>query len=199
VVKPDAEAAYDEVERELARAAAEFGFPHAYLAVESLTGPKEVWFFNGWESEAEQRQVDESYAGNAPLVAAFETLGRRKAALKVTATETFASYRRELSRGEPWTLGMGRFLTIVVNKGVTKGLTDGTVFEAGDGRRFVITAAFTREESEAQAAAAGQDARVFAVRPYWSGPASEWVARDPEFWQTAPPRNQSSDGRVRGP
>ena len=38
-------------------------------------------------------------------------------------------------------------------------------------------------DAEAKAAAAGPSTQVFAVRPKWSYPASEWVAADPEFWR----------------
>src|ERR1700736_2146676 len=69
LLKPGSRAAYSEVEQDIARACAELGFPHPYLAIEPLTGPEEVWFLNGWESAAEQKQVADAYAKNAPLVA----------------------------------------------------------------------------------------------------------------------------------
>ncbi len=179
-VKPGSETAYRETEQEIARAAAEFGLPHSYLAMESLTGPKEVWFFNGWESTTEQKQVADDYVKNASLVAAFETLGKRKAGLKSKAVEVFANYRQDLSRGAPWSLGLGRFLVITVTKDDRR--FDGTVFETADGTRFVFSPAKTRQEADTKAAAVGSEARVFAVRPDWSKPAKEWVAADPEFW-----------------
>lgn len=181
IVKPGAEAGYAATERDLARACAEFGFPHDYLAVESRTGRKEVWFFNAWESEEEQREVAEAYQRNAPLVAALEAGGRRKASLVAEAIEAFGHYQPELSRGEPWTPGRGRFLAIAITKGVSR--LEGTVFEADDGLRFVISAAATLAEAQARAAAAGAEARVFAVRPEWSKPAAEWTAADPGFWR----------------
>lgn len=183
-IKPGSYAAYAENERDIARVAAELGFPHPYLAMEPLTGPKEVWFFNGWQSPAEQKQVAVDYAKNAPLVAAFETRGKRKAGLVVKPVEVFANYRPELSRGTPWSLGIGRFLVITVTK--TDSRIDGTVFETSDGTRFIFAPAKTRQEADAKAAAAGSEARVFAVRPYWSLPAREWVAADPAFWRQSP-------------
>src|SRR5262249_19070698 len=179
-VKPGSEAAYRETEREIARAAVQFGFPHPYLAIEALTGPMEVWFLNGWESEAEQKRVADDYAKNAPLVAAFETLGKRKASLKSKVAEAFARYRPDMSRGAPWSLGLGRFLVITVTKENRR--IDGTVFETADGARFVFQPASTRQEADTKAAAAGGEARAFAVRPYWSKPAKDWVAADHEFW-----------------
>ena len=79
LLKPGSHAAYGEIEQDIARLSAELRFPHPYLAIEPLTGPEEVWFFNGWESAAEQKQVADDYAKNSPLVAALETNGKRKA------------------------------------------------------------------------------------------------------------------------
>jgi hypothetical protein len=60
---------------------------------------------------------------------------------------------------------------------------EGAVFEAADHTRFVVIAARTREEADSKAIAAGSEAKVFAVRPYWTRPAKEWVSADPAFWQ----------------
>jgi len=60
---------------------------------------------------------------------------------------------------------------------------DPAVFETADDTRFVVLAAQTREEADAKALAAGPEGKVFAVRPYWTRPAREWVSTDPAFWQ----------------
>src|SRR5262245_40501989 len=67
-LRPGYEALYDAFERETARTAASLGCPHPYLAIESITGPKEVWWLNGYESLEEQRQVSDDYNRNAPLM-----------------------------------------------------------------------------------------------------------------------------------
>ena len=141
---PGREAEYKALEEEAARICAELAFPHAHLAIESLTGPKEVWWLNAFGSEAERRQVTEDYAKKPALVAALAGI----------------TSRRE---------GPG-----------------GSVFEAPDGTRFVFWPAGTRGESDARAAAAGPDTRVFAVRPNWGMPAPEWIAAAPEFWKDNP-------------
>jgi len=182
-LKPGNEAAYDETERDIARVCIELGFPHAYLAIESLTGPKEVWFLNGWESSAEQEQVADEYAKNTPLVAALEENAKRKAGLVLTPVEVFANYRPYSAGGEPWRLGMGRFLVITVTR--ASGRMDGTTFETADGTKFIVLPANTRAAADAKAAAIGSETRVFAVRPYWSKPAEEWVSADPAFWRLA--------------
>ena len=180
-VKPGSEAAYSDIERDIARVCIELGFPHAYLAIESLTGPKEVWFLNGWESSAEQEQVADDYAKNAPLVAALEKHAKRKAGLVSTPIEVFAKYRQRSGGDEPWTMGMGRFLVITVTK--ASGRTDGTTFETAEGAKFIVLPADKREVADAKAVAIGAETRVFAVRPYWSNPAKEWISADPGFWR----------------
>lgn len=46
-LKPGTDAAYREIEEDTARICRELKCPHPYLAIESLTGPHEVWYFNG--------------------------------------------------------------------------------------------------------------------------------------------------------
>jgi len=70
-LKPGSHAAYADVEQDIARACTELGFPHPYMAIEALTEPEDVWYFNGWESMAELKQVADAYAKNPRLVAAL--------------------------------------------------------------------------------------------------------------------------------
>jgi hypothetical protein len=180
--RPGTRAAFDRNERQLARAAREFGFPHAYLGLEALDGAEEVWWLNGYDSEDEPQQVTDLYKQNAPLKAAFERLGARKAPLLLKPDNVFAWYREALSRGEPWAPGSGRFLAVTVT--TDESPLEGTVFEAGDGRKFTFAPAKTRLRAAALAAAVLPHARVFAVRPYWSKPAEDWVTADPPFWKS---------------
>lgn len=182
-VKPGSEAEYRKVEEDAARISATLKSPHPYLAIESLTGRKEVWFLNGFESSVEQKLIVEEYAKNAPLMAALNEIPKRKDALVLQPLNVFGNYRPDLSRGAPWTVGLGRFLVIAVTKGTPK--IDGTVFETNAEIWFVVTPAQTRQEAESKAAATGPDANIFAVRPYWSYPAKDWVAADPQFWRTS--------------
>jgi hypothetical protein len=181
-LKPGSEAAYHEIEADTARLQAELACPHPYLAIESLTGPKEVWFFNGYESPAEQKQVVEAYARNTRLLAAITPNSKRKARLTRERVEVFATYRPDLGVGVPWIIGRGRFLVITVTK--SKRQISGTVFESADGTRFIVTATQARKEADIAAATAGPDSRVFAVRPAWSFPAKEWIAADSVFWRS---------------
>jgi hypothetical protein len=104
--------------------------------------------------------------------------------------EVFAKYRQEWSHSAPSNKGLGRFLLITITK--AERAFDGTVFETPDGTRFILLTASTRKQADAQAAAVGSETRVFAVRPYWSMPAAQWVAADPDFWQPNRRINQQS-------
>ena len=183
-LKPGSEAACNAIEEERARISATLGCPHPYLGAESLTGPKEVWWLNGYQSSTERQQVYDAYAKNAPLMAALQTSAKPKAALTLKPIEVFASYRPDRSEGTPWRLGHGRYLVITVTNRTAR--LAGTVFESTDGTRFVITSAETREEAEAARVSSGQGTTVLAIRPSWSFPAAEWIATDPEFWRANP-------------
>src|SRR5437660_11545918 len=91
------ENAYREIEEETARLSAKLGCPHPYLAAESLAGPKEIWWFNGFSSPDEQRQVGEAYEKNAPFAAALNRNRERKAPATGKVTELVANYRPDLT------------------------------------------------------------------------------------------------------
>lgn len=181
-LEPGSEAAYSKVEEDAVRICAELKCPHPYLAIESLSGQKEVWFFNGYAGPAEQERVAENYKKNTVLLAALAGINKRKRGLTGSPVNVFADYRRELSHGVPWSLGQGRFLVIEVTQG--KPRTAGTVFEAADGTKFIVSPARTRSEADEKVAGSNSEARVFAVRPDWSLPSAGWVASDPEFWRS---------------
>jgi hypothetical protein len=179
-LKPRVEAEYDRIESDTARKCAELRCPHPYLGIESLTGPKEVWWFNAYDSVAEREQVAEAWAKSKVALIVLGRNSRRKARLTDKGTSVFASYRPDLSAGPPWLIGHGPFLVITVMRSAPR--MNGTIFETGDGTRFVIVPARTREEADATAAAR-EESRVFAVRPSWSHPAPGWIAGDPELWR----------------
>jgi hypothetical protein len=180
-LKPGTEAAYHAIEEDTARLAAALGCPHPYLGAESLSGAKEMWWFNGYESADEQKQVADDYAKNTRWMAALQLNSKRKAILTHEGIEVSASYRRDLSAGRPWILGHGRFLVITRTKSERR--ITGTTFEAPDGTRFIVTPAGSRQEADVTQALAGAESNILAVRPSWSFPATEWIAADPPFWQ----------------
>ena len=185
-LKPGCAAAFTSIEVDAARFCADLKAPHPHLAIEALTGQGEIWWLNGFESEAEKQRVYDAYANNRPLMAALAGIGKRRQDVIATDVDIFASYRADLSRGAPWTIAGARFFVVTVTKDDDR--IEGSVFEAPDGTRFVFNAARTRDEAEALAANAHPQTTVFAVRPYWGLPAKEWIAADPEFWKRLRPQ-----------
>jgi len=179
--KPGHDAALNRIEAEAARMCIGLGTPHPYLGLESLTGSKEVWYLNGFASSEELARVTEEYSKKPELLAAMKRFAQQRAGFKSQPdSEGPATYRCELSRGAEWEMGRDRFLVIAVTRDTPRG--EGTVFEAQDGVRFVMTPAKTRTEANAKLFAAGPEAKIFAVRPEFSMPAADWVAGDPSFW-----------------
>jgi hypothetical protein len=180
-LKPGSDAEFSAIEEDRARVSVRLGCPHPYLGTESLTGSKEAWWFNAYESSSEQQQVAAAYAKNTALLAEYQRTAGPKARLTLEPIETFAHYRPDLSIGKPWVPGRGRFLVITVTKSDRR--ITGTVFEGSDGTRFIVAPAQTRAEADAVRAFAGPEATILAVRPSWSFPAKDWVDADSAFWQ----------------
>ncbi len=171
---PGNEEKFRKIEEDAACICAELKCPNPYIGIESLTGPKEAWWINGFASLAARSRVAEQYANNRPLTDALNAITERKRSLVGDSIEVVAKYRKELSHGARWDVGQGRFLVIAITR--DKPASDGTVF----GTRFVVQAARTADEAESKAR---EGAQIFAVRPYWSMPAKAWIAADPEFWK----------------
>jgi hypothetical protein len=177
-IKPGKDDAYRAIEEETARISAAQGCPHPYLAAESLTGAKEIWWFNGYQSAAQQKRVADAYGKNTRLLSSLQRQSRRKSVLTMEPLELVATYRSDMSGGTPWTVGNGRFLVITVT--THPGKRDGTVFETPDRSFFVIKSAHTREAAE-RLAESGSN--VLEIRPTFSFPAPEWIASDASFWK----------------
>jgi hypothetical protein len=183
-VKAGSEMAFRAVEEDAARICADLKYPHSHLAIESLSGPKEVWWLNGYESAAEKEQVAIDYARNPALVAALERIGERRKALIGTPVDIFADYDGDSSHGASWDVAGARFFVVTVTR--QNLAAGGSVFVVPDGTRYILRPVRTRQQADALAARAGPDTAVFAVRPYWGMPAREWIAADPEFWKSNP-------------
>lgn len=181
-LRPGAAQAVHKIEVDAAQICIRLKFPHCYLVLESLTGPKEFWYLNAFDSQAELDAVSREYEGNKALTSALaENLKRKAPYLAAESTNVFLNYRPELSGGTPWVMGHGRFLVTAWTKGSAS--TGGTVFEGPDGNRLVIRAVRTRAEAESMAAAAGAGTHFFAIHPELGWPDEEWVTPDPEFWR----------------
>ncbi len=182
-----ARSTFDTIERDAAKISAELRFPHPHFAIETETGPLEVWWLNAFESEADRAQVTEEYLKNQPVVDALGTITARRRGV-VTGVDTMTVYRPDLSDG-PWQVAGIRFFVVQIVPGTSR--IDAAVFEAPGDLFFAFRPARTHGEAERIARAAGPDARIFAVRPEWGMPASSWVAADPEFWRLNPTASQA--------
>lgn len=186
-LKPGAEAAYKAIEDETARFCVELKCPHPHLAIQPLKGPPEVWWLNGFESDAQKRSVEEDYAKNRPLMAALGRNSQRKQLVTGTPVNIYASYRADSNRGDTWMPAGTRFLIVAVVAQTPA--AEGIVFDA-DGEQFVFRFAGTLEQADVEAARLGLDARIFAVRPCWGLPEREWIEGDPDFWTSNPLANR---------
>ena len=182
-VWPGSEEAYDKNELQLATVCATLKCPHPYLALTTVTGPREVWWLNAFASQEERDGLDASYARNEPLMTAMRPLGKRKEDFRESITSTMTEFRRDLSTS---TLRIDGARFLIVTAGQDERAAIGAVFQATDGRRFVIASASDRGVAEGLGARMGPAATILAVHPQWSFPDETWIAADPGFWQSSP-------------
>ena len=176
------DAAYRAIEDEGAQICADRRCPNPYIAMESLAGVREAWWINMFTSEADTARVANIYATDTALARAMGDIARRKATLIGTPVQGFAVYRPDLSRGSGWSIAGARFIVAKVTR--ARRPATGSVWITPDSTQYVLQTFRTRQEAEVVARTNG--GRVFAVRPNWSMPDSEWVQADREFWKTAP-------------
>ena len=159
-LKPDAIAANRKLERRAEDLCRTLGFTHPYLTIESVSGPAEMWYLNGFDSEAEVEKLRREYQQNAKLLSALDDITRQKVSLKrLESTDEFANYRADLSRGDPWIIGRGQFVVIVLFADDPP--MNGTVFEMKDGSRMLVRTTQTSPEARDLAASGGPKARIF--------------------------------------
>jgi hypothetical protein len=181
-LRPGSEEAYDKNERQAATVCATLKCPHPYLALATVTGPREVWWLNAFASQEERDSLDASYARNEPLMTAMRPLGKRKEDFRESITSTMTEFRPDLSTSTLRIAG-ARFLIITAAQDERAAI--GAVFQATDGRRFVIASASGRGVAEDLGARMRPGATILAVHPQWSFPDEAWIAADPEFWQSS--------------
>jgi len=102
-LKPSAVQAVHQIEVDAAQICIRLKFPHRYLVIESLTGPKEFWYLNAFDSQVAMDEVSREYEANKALKSALaENLKRKAPYLAAESTNVFLNYRPELSRETPW-------------------------------------------------------------------------------------------------
>jgi hypothetical protein len=128
--------------------------------MESVAAPAEMWYFNGFESNTDVEKLRREYAQNTNLGAALSEIVQRKAPLKrAESTDEFAHYRPDLTRGDRWIIGRGRFLVIAFFDDQPP--LKGTVFEMKDGSKMLVRTTQTASDARILAASAGSTARIF--------------------------------------
>ena len=158
-LKADAVAANRKLKRRAEHLCRTLDFTHPYLTIESVSGRAEMWYLNGFDSQAEVEKLTREYQQNTKLLAALNDITQQKVALKrQDSTEEFAHYRSDLSHGDPWIIGHGRFLVIVFFEGEPP--LNGTVFEMKDGSKMMVRTAQSSSDAYVLAASAGSPARV---------------------------------------
>ena len=183
------EAAFEAIEREAAGYCASLHCPNVHVAIESLSGPKEVWWLTPFIDEADKQRIVDAYANNVALTTALAGITKRREGVVGTSVEVFTTLRADLSGGTSWEIARARFFVVTITKGTSP--IPGSVFETADGTRYIIRLAAAREAADDLARRGGAETTAFAIRPYWGMPAKTWIAADPDFWSANPMARQT--------
>ena len=112
-VKPSKMAEYSRLESEAAQACARAS-TWPYLAIQSITGPQEVWFISGFDSYAAMERSADPFARNAALSAELNRLLEAKASLVAEPRAVYAHYRDDLSSNAGLVQPRTRFFTVTL-------------------------------------------------------------------------------------
>lgn len=112
-VKPSKMAEYARIESEAAQACARAS-TWPYLAIQSITGPQEVWFISGFDSYVAMEGSAEPFARNASLSAELNRLLEAKANLVAEPRAVYAHYRDDLSSNTGLVQPRTRFFTVTL-------------------------------------------------------------------------------------
>ncbi len=112
-VKPSKMAEYSRIESEAAQARARAS-TWPYLAIQSITGPQEVWFVSGFDSYAAMERSAEPFSRNAMLTAELNRLLEAKTSLVADPRAVYAHYREDLSSSAGLVQPRTRFFTVTI-------------------------------------------------------------------------------------
>jgi hypothetical protein len=110
-VKPGRGLAHDKLESDWARAQVAAKSSYHFLAIRSITGPRETWFLSGFPSWAEYTRVNKAY-DDAPALGAIDArMGPQESEMLTDARSMVLLLRDDLSYGQGSLPDM-RFFTI---------------------------------------------------------------------------------------
>ena len=176
-LRAGAEKDYGRIEEELLAACRRLGAPNRYLALVSINRPTEVWWLNMYASPAAVARVAEAYSANVTLLTALRELSAKKNGMTEPPLDRMTEFRSDLSGADPWRIGELQYTVIRELHSPAK--SAGAVFQAPDGRAFVLIAASDLNNAQQQAKRLGEGARIFEVQPKWSLPEETWVSLNP--------------------
>lgn len=184
-IKPNGEGAYDRIEQNMARTCARLKCPHPYLALESVRGPKEVWWLNAFASRADSARVDRAYRSDEALVEELRKNAQQKEPLTYKPVTIWTHYRADLSTSCSWKVAGARYFVVIISP-IRMRKAGRCVFESTSAARIVIMPVVNESDAKEWATLGGSRSRIFAVQPRWSMPANAWVAADSGFWRDSP-------------
>jgi len=86
-----------QIEEAAARFCAKAGCPNPYLAITAITGPKEAWWINGFDSMDAMEKVWRDYAANQEISRELNAVAEKKADLAFPADQLVARFHEEKS------------------------------------------------------------------------------------------------------
>jgi hypothetical protein len=182
--KAGAEQEYAKAAEDAARLCAQMHCPQAFVAIETINDPKEVWYLTPFDSQAHMEQIAAAYKQNAALTSAMgDLMARRQTFCGSPSAVSITNWLPVFSGGPPWSIPDARFLIITHTRGQPGAM--GAVYNADDGSLFEIRPAATMDEAKVKFSAGDPNARIFEVQPKWSWPAKEWSAANPAVWGSA--------------
>jgi len=115
-VRPGKDAEYNEIEMGAAHTCAELKCPESYLTIESLAGPRQVWFLVGFNNYNEMNQASAAYAKDNELLLELARITQRKRTVTSPPENITARYRADISRNADPNLAAARYLAITTVK-----------------------------------------------------------------------------------
>src|ERR1700744_5143073 len=111
-VQPGRVAAFVALEEEAARICAQAPCPNPYFAIQSMTGPTEAIWINGFDSFDAMEKVWRDYGANADLDSRLSSIPPRKIDLVLPSRTLLGRLREDLSFSGAAILGSAHFFSI---------------------------------------------------------------------------------------